>query len=224
MAMITITNVTKGTALQQTASVRTGFQDSGGAMPMFLAIGPGKSVRIPNQSFADWLPGVKQKIGEYMARGILKVFTMNSVHVYQDKGHEAIYGYDYLIDYKFGPLAETHALNMAAALDTVLKLHFASLAVHGGAVGAMTAALPTDLTTLIAWVTDAQTEYGVHVASTGVPPAAHPNAPVNTLALGAPTTWPTCIAAMQEIHRVYHAHKEWTLATTEQDVDTVIAY
>lgn len=225
MSMILIQNVSKGTAFEQTASVRTGYQDSGGGMPMFLAIPPGENVCVPDESFKDWLPGVKQWIGEYMATGVLKVYTIDSPHLYQDKGHDCIYGYDYLIDVKLGTIAETHALNMATALDTVLKLHFASLAVHGGAHGAITAALPTDLTTLIAWVTDVQTEYAVHIASTGVPPAAHPNAPVNALALGAPTTWATCIAALQEIHRVYHTHKEWTLVPgTEQDVNTIIAY
>lgn len=225
MSMITIHNISKGQQFQQTAALRTGHTDSGSAMPMYLAIEPGEFVKVPNQSLVDWLAGTKQRLAEYMVEGILTVSTMNSTHIYQDKDHNCLYGLDYLVDAKFGELAQDHAIAVAGSLHTELNGHFNSIVHHNDVVGAIGGAAPTDLATLIVWIGTAQTQYAAHRLSVGGAPAAHPFADiVNTLTPVVAADWPTCIQALQELHRAYHSHKEWTLATTQISANAVLAY
>jgi len=219
--MIQFRNISKGRPNQARISTRTGFQDSGGAMPNYIDLAPGEELIVPRRSLADWLSGAKQHLAEFMAHGLLKVYEIPSVHLYQDKGHNAEYDLDYLIDAKFGDLALTHANNMATSLNTEMQLHFSDIAVHNAAAGALSAAAPTNLATLILWITDAQTEYPIHRASA----AAHPNVDTtNTLALGAPADLATCIAALRELWTAYHSHKTWHLPGVEMDVVTMLAF
>ena len=134
--MLRIKNISKGRPNQAHVAMRTNWGAGTAAFPILLDLAPGAQVDVPAQSANNWDPGVKQFLAEYVSYGILKVFTLVSKHDYEDKNHNAIYGYDYLIDAKFGPLAEAHALAMATTLNTeVLPNRQMKLSNAGGTVG-----------------------------------------------------------------------------------------
>lgn len=219
--MIRIRNISKGRPNEARVAMRTNWGAGTAAFPILVNLGPDEQMDVPAQSVNDWDPGVKEWLAEYVAHGLLKVYTIESKHDYQDKGHNAIYDLDYLIEAKLGPLAESHALAMAVTLNEEIELHHLDIAVHGGVVGNITAAVPTDLATLVTWIGDAQTQYALHIASA----VAHKTADTdNVLTPVVATTWPTCIAALQELHRAYHSHKTWLTTAVEMDITTLLAY
>lgn len=221
--MIRIINISKRRPNEAHVPMRTNWGAGTAAFPILVDLAPGKYIDVPAQSVNDWDPGVKQWLAEYVVQGLLKVFNISSLHLYQDKNHNAEYDYDYLIEARMGDLALNHAIDVATSLNTEMQLHFDNLSVHGGAVGTLTAAVPTNLATLIAWITDAQTQHAAHLASA----VAHTIADTwNPLALGAPTDLATSIAALQELYRRYHSHKSWLDPTSaaEMDVVTLLAY
>ncbi len=220
-SMIRIRNISKGRPDEARIAMRTNWGAGTAAFPVLVDLGPGVEVDIPAQALNDWDPGVKQWLAEYVAQGMVKVYNIESKHDYQDRGHNAIYDLDYLIDAKFGPLAQEHALAMAGTLNTEMELHHLDIAVHGSVVGNITVAAPTNLATMLLWIADAQTEYALHIAS-GV---AHTTADTdNTLVPVVASNWPTSIAALQELHRAYHSHKTWLTNAVEMNVTTLLAY
>jgi len=221
--MIRLMNVSKGRPNQAIVSTRTNWGAGTAAFPILIDMKPGAVLDIPAQAFSQFDPGVKQWVAEYVSNGLLKVFTLSSVHHYQDKNHDAEYALDYLIDAKYGTLAQTHALAMAVSLNEEMQLHFDSVAVHDSAVGSITAAVPTNLATLITWIGDAQTQYAAHIASA----VAHPVADTwNTITPVVAGTWATSIAALQELYIAYHSHKTWLDPTSavEMNVATLLGY
>lgn len=221
--MIQIRNISKGRPNEARVATRVGYDDSGGAIPMFIDLAPGETLEVPAQSVSDWLPGVKQWLAEYVANGLLKVFTIDSVHDYRDKNHNAEYGLDYLIGAQFGTLALNHAIAMATSFNTEMQLHYDDDAVHGANVGTLSAAIPTNLATLITWIGDAQTQYAAHIVSG----AAHATADTwNTIAPVGAVDLATSISALQELWTAYHSHKTWLdhSSAAEMTITTLLAY
>ncbi|KKN41374.1 hypothetical protein LCGC14_0723950 [marine sediment metagenome] len=219
--MIRIRNISKGRPNEARVATRTNWGAGTAAFPILVDLAPGAQLDIPALALSQWDPGVKQWLAEYVAGGLIKVYTLASKHLYQDKGHNAVYGLDYLIDAKLGPLALDHAIAMATTLNAEVQLHFDSDAVHGGNVGAITAAVPTNLTTLQTWIGDAQTEYTTHIASV----VAHTSADThNVLTPVGAVSLSTSIAALRELHRAYHSHKTWVDTAVEMNVSTLLAY
>jgi len=221
--MIRIINVTKGRPHEGRISVRTNWGAGTAAFPILINLGPNEKLDVPAQSVNDWDPGVKQWLAEYVANDYLKVYTINSVHDYQDKDHNAEYGLDYLIDAKFDPLALDHAIDMATSFNTEMQLHFDSDAVHASNVGGITAPVPTNLATLQTWIGDAQTQYALHIAS-GV---AHATADTwNTIVPVVVSNLATSISALRELWTAYHSHKKWLDPTSEAEmtIATLLAY
>lgn len=221
--MIQIINISKGRPNQAKVALRTNWGAGTAAFPIRIELAPGEQLEVPAQALNDWDPGVKQWLAEYVVHGLLKVYTIASVHLYQDKDHTAIYDLDYLIDAKFDPLALNHAIGMATTLNTEMQLHFDSVAVHGSAVGSITAAVPSNLATLLTWTADAQTQYAAHIASA----VAHTIADTwNTITPGAAVDLATAISVLRELYTAYHSHKEWLnpASRTEMSVATLLAY
>lgn len=222
--MIRIINVTQGRPHQGRVSVRTNWGAGTAAFPILIDLGPNEKLDVPAQSVNDWDPGVKQWLAEYVSNDYLKVYTINSLHDYQDKDHNAAYGLDYLIDAKFDPLALTHAIAMATSLNTEMQLHFDALTVHAAPVaGSITASVPTNLATLQTWIGDAQTEFATHIADA----TTHTVADTwNSYTPTAAVDLATSITALRELHRAYHSHKEWLDPTSEAEmnISTLLAY
>lgn len=219
--MIQISNVTKGTTKPRGMTFGTSFSGTKG-YPLYVALMPGESITIHEQNVHDWHPAVKQYLAEFMAHGIAKVYDLNSTHLYQDKGNECDYAFDYLLP-AGQALALEHALEVATSLDTVMNMHFANLAVHNAVTAVIGAALPTDLATLLVWIATAQPAYDVNHRPSG---AAHPNIDVdNALAPIVAVDLATAIQALQELYSHYHAHKTWLVQTAnELDAATILAF
>jgi len=225
--MIRISNVTKGTNYERIAALTTKPMGTSGE-PVLIQVGPGENKDILRSSLHDYHAGVKQRIVEFMAQSVLRVFEITSVHLYQDKGHVGTYGYDYLIDVP-APLALQHALDVAGDLHDMLNGHILDLAIHNApAVPAAGIAepIPTDLPSLINWIsvgaTAAQTQYPLHIASAGTHVAADAT---NTLTPIVAVDLPTSVAALRELHRAFNSHREWVQApVTELTVAQVAVY
>lgn len=218
--MLQFRNVTRGTTNERKVVINTKFSGSSG-YPMYFTLAPGAHIEVPKQYVIDWHESVKQNIAEYMMHGIIRVYDLNASHLYQDKGNACDYAYDYLLPAAQG-LALEHALQVAVSFNAVINQHLASLAVHTTAAAFLiTAAIPTDLATLLVWIADAQTQYAAHVADA----AAHPNVDiVNVLVPVVAGDLPTSIAALQEIYKAYAAHKMWVVGTAEVAANTIAAY
>jgi hypothetical protein len=173
--------------------------------PGFIDLAANQSMVLPRLTVHEWLASSKQALAEMVAAGVAQVGEIDPVHLYQDKGHLLQYGYDYL-------LVENSAVGLSRAIEVAtdyavkFNQHVNQLAVHTAGSINITAATPTNLATLITWVTDAQIQYAAH----SVAAAAHPTPDTwNTLALGVPGTLLQCIAALQELHAGYTFHKTW---------------
>lgn len=212
--MIQIFNVTKGTPEEQLAAWSTVPGAASYAEPTNFYLEPGQYAYIPQDSLSNYHPGVKQRMADFIARGVISVSEIVSVHYYLDKGNNAQYPITDIVDAGLAQALDQANL-VAAELDRVMTRHFASVSVHGGAVGTIGAPLPTDLASLNTWITAAIAAYSAHLASVGVPPAAHPVADAtNTPAAFVPGTLATAITALRDLYTVYHAHKEWLQGPT----------
>lgn len=220
--MLQIRNISIGKPSETRVAERTNWGAGTAAFPLFFDLSPGQTLEVPQTSVHAWDPGVKQWLAEYMAHNILAVYEVTTSHLYQDKGNDPVYSVDHLIDAKFDPLATTHAIEIATTLHTAMNDHFENTRAHNAATTLIGAAVPTDLATLITWITEAQTRYDTdHRPAI----AAHPVIDlVNTLALGAPATLAQCIAALRELYIAYDNHKTWFVGGTELDIEAVLAY
>lgn len=220
--MIRIINDSRGQANEARVTFRTNWSAGTAAFPIMIDLGPGEKMEMPKSSFDYLDPGVKQFVAEYMAQGLLRVLSVDSVHFYQDKNSDPEYGLDYLIDHSLAPLALTHAINMATSLNEVMDRHFTSLAVHDAATAAVAGNLPTDLATLLVWVGNAQTAYTTHRTDLVAHTAADTT---NTLAPIAAVDLETAIDALREIYTAFTSHKTWLTGTaTELDIKAVLDY
>lgn len=219
--MIQIHNVTKGTTKPRGMTFGTSFHGTKG-YPLHVTLMPGENITIHNLHLHEWHPAVKQYLTEYVAHGIAKVYSLNSTHVYQDKGNDCDYALDYLLP-AAQALALEHALQVAVSLHTVMNAHFTNLAVHNAATAVIAAAVPTTLATLLVWIAAAQTAYDT-VHRPDIPAHPHIEA-VNALVPVVAIDLPTSIQALQELYTRYHAHKEWLDQTaTELTADAILAF
>ena len=198
--MIRISNTSPN---QRFAFTTKGFATP--SIPAFIDLGPNQTVTLPRLTMHDWPAAAKQSLAEAVAAGVALAGEVDSVHLYQDKGHQLAYSYDYL-------LVENSAVGLSRAIevatDFALKFnqHVNNAGVHTGASVNITAATPTNLATLQAWITDAQIQYPAHIAAGAVHPTVDTwNVLVPILAVDIPTA----VRAMQELSFAFTSHKTW---------------
>ena len=217
--MIQIRNITRDTGLNRTISINTKFGGEA-AYPLRIDLAPGDHVEIPQQNVIDWHTSIKQFLGEYVASGILKMYTIDSAHLYQDKGNNPIYDYDHLIDAP-ATLALTHALEMASTLHTQMNYHMAGVAVHNGAVGAIAGVAPTDLATLLVWLAAAEVAYNTNHRVSAL---AHDHPDTENAFVSAAVGLPTAVTDLRNLYSAYQSHKGWFTTAVELDVPAILTY
>ena len=175
-------------------SVMTG--DSGGSnRPAVINLGPGGRMMMMKEELRAWTAGPRQDLSRYVQMSALRITELDSVHV----------GKDMAKDPEYTALNLDSTINTAIAFKDAWNLH-AKSGVHiaEDTTNVMVLADPTDLTTLIAYITAQQGYYTAHIPSV----VFHSNADaVNVLALGAPTDLPTSIAALTELFAKFEKHK-----------------
>jgi len=216
--MIQIRNISRTTGLNRGASINTKFGGEAG-YPLRLDLTPGEHIEFPQQNMVDWHPAVKQFLAEYVANGILKVYTLEAAHRYKDKGNNPIYDYDHLID---GPaLALTHALEMADTLHTQMNFHMADLAVHDSAVGAIAGVAPTTLATLLVWLAAAEVAYNTNHRVSAL---AHNHPDAENAFVSAAVTLATAVTDLRSLYSAYQSHKGWFTTAVELDVPAILTF
>lgn len=190
-------------------------------VPGYLDLGTNEMTMTTRLAFASAPATSKHQIAEMVAAGLLEVAEIDSVHLYQDKGHEVQTATIMWVE------NSTRALNAAivAATDFAIKFnqHAAFLAVHTAVTTLITAATPTEIVSMQIWLADAQVQYAAHVASA----AAHSTPDTwNTLAPVVPIDIPTCIQAMQELTTRYTSHRGWVAEGTAAilNVPAILTY
>jgi hypothetical protein len=209
--MIQIFNITTGTPEEQLAAWSTVPGAASYAEPTNFYLEPGQYAYITQDALSNYHPGVKQRMSEFIALGVITVSEITSVHQYQDKGNNSQYPITDIVDAGLAQALD-QAILVATDLDRVMTRHFDSVSIHGGVVGAIAAPVPTDLPTLTAWIGAAIAAYNAHRLSVGVPPAAHPIADTTNIPAAPGGGLPGAVAALRDLYRVYHSHKEWLQA------------
>lgn len=219
--MIQIRNVTAGTSNPVGMALGTKYASTPG-YPAYIKLMPGQHIIFHDQALRDWHPVIKQHLVEYMAHGVVKVYAMDSTHIYQDKGSASQYDISAILNADQQHALEA-ALLVAVDLHAVMNRHFTNLAVHNAVTAEIAAPVPTDLASLLVWLVAAQTAYdGVHRPAVG----AHPNLDiVNTPTTVVPINITTAVAALRELYTLYHNHKSWLIQTAnELDATAVLTF
>jgi hypothetical protein len=180
----------------------------GQGRPLYIKLGPGEHKLVGQQEVGKWPLGAKENLAESMQMGHLLVNELVAVHSPKDDGHV---------------LPEFTACNLGSAILTaagewsnvtgktdgwsdVYNAHVLNQAVHSAADTAnmMTLARPTDLTTLIAYVTAMKAKFNAHIGA-GVHATADT---ANTIGAPVPADLPTCIASLRQLYGRFDAHKK----------------
>lgn len=173
--------------------------------PIAFHLAPAEIVTIPRQNLHQYQDGVKQAIVEYVANGILELRELDSVHLYQDKNNTPAHDEDYLngVD---DVLLLTRVLAAAVSHHVTFDDHVESYAVHTGVTAVIVHADPTNLATLATYIGAARTAHNAHIGN-----VVHPHVDVtNTVGVGVPAaTLVACVPPMQELLRMYTAHRRW---------------
>jgi hypothetical protein len=180
----------------------------GQGRPLYIKLGPGEHKLVGQEEVGKWPNGAKENLAESMQMGHLVVNELTAVHSPKDDGHV---------------LPEFSACNLGSAIVTaagtwsnvtgrtegwsdVYNAHVLNQAVHSApdTANMMTLARPTDLTTLVAYVTAMKAKFNAHIGA-GV----HANADtVNTIGLPVPADLPTCIESLGQLYGRFNVHKK----------------
>jgi hypothetical protein len=202
----------------------------GQGRPIYVKIPPGGHRLIGQEAVKKWPNGAKENLAESMQMGHLLVNEVTAVHSPKDDGHV---------------LPEFIACNLGSAIlnaagqrwDGVSPLppppkikgfvdvyneHVLNAAVHTApGTNVVTAAAPTDLATLIVYLTAVKAAFDAHLAA--APP--HATADGKNVLGAAPTDLPTCIAFITQLYQKFNAHKnEYSANGAFLTPDAVIAY
>ena len=217
--MIQIRNITHGMGPRRGASINTKFGGEAG-YPLRLDLAPGEHVEFPQQNLTDFHPAVKQYLAEYVANGILKVYTLEAAHRYQDKGNNPFHDYDHLIDAPVA-LALIHALEMAGTLHVQMNFHMAGMGVHDAAIGAIAGNAPGDLAALLVWLAAAEVAYNTNHRVSAL---AHNHPDGENAFVSAAVNLPTAITDLRNLYSAYQAHKRWFANSLELDVPAILTF
>lgn len=198
--MIQVTNITTGYRF----GISTKSNAGSIGVPGLLDLEPGGSTFFPRRALHDFSAYVKEQLAELVANGIVRVYEVDSVHLYQDKDHALAYDNDDLV---LAPAPDALATALLAAADFTVKYnqHVTDLVFHTAPTAAIGAANPTDLPSLLIWLAAVQPIYAAHIAAA----AAHPTVDTWSTLLPAivPVGLPTAVTAMQQLIRMYGHHK-----------------
>jgi len=164
--------------------------------PLYIKLKSGEVAFIMQEELRNWPSGVKQNVADYVQKGQLLVNEAICVHVVNDEGH---------IPTEFAAFDEPSAISTMMGFVEAYNEHVLSEAVHTAqdAGNMITGATPTDLATLLLYITAAQGQFNAHIAA-GV----HPNADVLNAVSTLHTDLPTAIAAIKEFYGRFSGHKK----------------
>jgi hypothetical protein len=189
--------------------------------PILFSLAPGDIVKIPRKNLHQYQDGVKQAIVEYVVNGMLELRELNSVHYYEDKNNVPDYDENYLTGVG-DALMLTRVLAAAVSHHATLDAHIESYVVHTGTTATIVHADPTDLATLATYIGAARTAHNAHIDN-----PVHDHVDVtNTVAGGVPAaTLVACVPAMQELLRMFTAHRRWiNTVSVPLSVSTIQTY
>ena len=216
--MLKITNVADFPVMVSTSYV------GGQGRPIYVKVQPGKFTLVGQDAVKKWPNGSKENLAESIQMGHLQVNEIVAVHAPKDDGH---------------PLPPFVACTLGSAILNVAgqwsnttgktdgwvdayNKHVVNPAVHTApGTNTVTVPRPTDLPTLIAYLTTIRTAFNNHIS--GVPPHATADAK-NTLG-ALPIDLPTCIAFIRQLYVKFNAHKkEYSANGAYLTPDAMIAY
>ena len=179
--------------------------------PLYVKLGPGENKLVGHEEINKWPTGAKENLAEQVQMGHLAVNELTAVHVPKDDGHV-------LPEFVACNLGST-ILNVAGAswdgvalpptptvdgFVDVYNAHVLAVGVHTAVGTAYVAPRPTNLATLITYITNLQAAFDAHIAA--APPHANADAVNGTTVVAADL--PTCIQALRELYGRFNAHKK----------------
>jgi hypothetical protein len=216
--MLKITNVADFPVMVSTSYM------GGQGRPIFVKVKPGAFRLVGQEAVKKWPNGAKENLAESMQMGHLLIQEVTAVHSPKDDGH--------LPPPFIACTLGSAILNAAGEWSTTTgktdgwvdayNAHVKNSAVHT-AIGTdvVTAARPTDLPTLVAYLATIKSAFDAHIATTPLHATADGK---NTLG-AAPTDLPTCIAFIRQLYNKFAAHKkEYSVSGSFLTPDAVIAY
>lgn len=183
---------------QYGVSVKT-WDGGGSGRPNVLHLRPNEMAFMMQQELKSWPTGAKEDLSRYVQMGTLVVKEVDGVHNGPDKSAK--------LDFYADDLGS--AILFGVAFQQSYNKHVESAVFHTAPVPAhrSTAAVPTDLATLITLITNLRTVYTVHGAA--APP--HVNADTQFIcapAAPAPVTEQDCIVALRDLNNILDGHRE----------------
>ena len=170
----------------------------GQGRPLVVKLRPNENIRMYPEDLQKWPIGSKQDLAEMVARATVQVSELNCVHIDYDREH----------------LVDWHATDLNSALANAIEFknaynaHIVDTSLHQNAdlINPITSADPITLPTLIALITEAQTDYNLHLGQMG--PQVHVfNDLLNSFVIVAPVDLPTCLIKLEQLITRYHNHQ-----------------
>jgi len=178
----------------------------GQGRPIYVKVLPGEFKMVGQEAVKKWPNGAKENLADSMQMGHLLVNEITAVHYPKDDGHPL----PPFISCTLG----SAILNVAGEWSAITgktagwvdpyNAHVLNPAIHT-APGAdvITLARPTDLPTLIVYLTAIQATFNAHLLD-----AIHATADAKNTLGAVPTDLPTCIAFIRQLYTKFTAHKK----------------
>jgi len=178
-------------------SVMTG--DSGGSnRPNVINLGPGEHQLMMQDELTAWTKSSKQSLAKYVEMSTLRVKELTSVHVGQDMASDPAFT---VIN-----LDLDSTINTAISFRDAWNLHLKSgVHITEDLTNNMVLADPTDLVTLIAFLTAQRAFYIAHIPSVVFHSVADA---VNTLTAVIPIDLATCNVLLVDLFAKFEKHKK----------------
>ncbi len=214
--MLKIQNVTDFPVM-----VSTSFM-GGQGRPLYAKVQPGEFKLVGQEAVKKWPNGAKENLAQSMQMGHLLVNTITAVHAPKDDGHP-------LPPFIACTLGSA-ILNAAGEWSNVTgktdgwvdayNAHVLTAAVHTAqGTDVVTLARPTDLTSLIVYLTAVKAAFDAHIGD-----AIHVTADIKNALGAAPTDLPTCITFIRQMYVKFNAHKkEFSASGAFLTPDAVVA-
>ncbi len=168
----------------------------GQGRPLYIKLRSGTVTFIQQAELSNWPGGAKQNLADYVQKGQLRVNEAVCVHNVVDEGHTLP---------PQGAFDEASAITSILAFADVYNAHVLNDSIHTAKDpgNAILGPAPTDVATLLVYITAAQGKFNAHIAA-GV----HPNADILNAVSAAHIDLPTAIDAIKEFYGRFDGHKK----------------